>query len=128
MFGGLLLEMAVWKALGDYLYGSGWVTATTQAGIASAGTAESFLEASPLMRTRYAHQVNVLALSKLQHDEYLKGAARATTKDKREEDWNHEESNLPVLRYHPENGTPGPIFMKKTELQKFTSCGGVTLH
>ncbi len=50
---------------------SGWTTALTQAGIASSGTADSFLKASHLTRTRHAHQLSVLALSKLQQDDFL---------------------------------------------------------
>lgn len=87
MFGELHLEMAMWKTLGDYLDGSEWVTAITQAGIASVGTAESFLNASHLKRKRHAHQVNALGLSKLQHDAYLQNFSGATTKYRTEEDW-----------------------------------------
>ena len=35
------------------------------------GTADSFLKASHLTRTRHAHQLSVLALSKLQHEAFL---------------------------------------------------------
>ena len=34
MFGGLHIEMAMWKTYGDYLEGSGWTNAFTQTGIA----------------------------------------------------------------------------------------------
>lgn len=68
MFGGLHVEMAVWKTIGDFLEASGWTTAFTQAGIASSGTANSFLKASHLTRTRHAHQVSALALARLQQD------------------------------------------------------------
>ena len=67
MFGGLHIEMALWNVFGDYLADSGWTTALTEAGIASSGTADSFLKSSHLARTRHAHQVTVGALSKLQH-------------------------------------------------------------
>jgi hypothetical protein len=43
MFGGLHIEMAAFKLLGDLLKGTGWVTALSEADIASLGTAESFL-------------------------------------------------------------------------------------
>ena len=46
MLGGLHIEMAVWNTLGDYLEDSGWTAALTQAGIASSGTADSFLKAT----------------------------------------------------------------------------------
>ena len=66
MFGGLHIEMAMWKMYGDYLEGSGWTNALTQAGIATSGTADSFLKATHVTRTRHAHQVTTLALTKLQ--------------------------------------------------------------
>jgi hypothetical protein len=52
MFGSLHMEMVVWTTCGNYLEGSGWTSALTQAGIASSGTADSFLKASHLTRTR----------------------------------------------------------------------------
>lgn len=66
----LHIEMAIWNTFGDYLELSGWTTALTQAGIASSGTADSFLKAAHLTRTRHAHQVSALALSKLQEDAF----------------------------------------------------------
>ena len=72
MFGGLHIEMAIWNTFGDYLEASGWTTALTQAEIASSGTADSFLKAAHLTRTRHAHQVSALALAKLQQDAFLR--------------------------------------------------------
>jgi hypothetical protein len=69
--GGFHIEMAMWKTYGNYLEVSGWTTALTEAGIASSGTADSFLKASHLTRTRHAHQVSVLALAKLQQDAFM---------------------------------------------------------
>ena len=60
--GGLHIEMAFWSTTGDYLKGSGWVSVLTQSGVALAGTAESFLNAPHLMKTRNAHQVSALTL------------------------------------------------------------------
>ena len=71
MLGGIHIEMAVWSTLGDYLEDSGWTAALTQAGIASSGTADSFLRAAHLTRTRHGHQVCALALLKLQQDAFL---------------------------------------------------------
>ena len=71
MFGGLQIEMAIWKTFGDYLESSGWTNALVQAGIASSGTAESLLNTAHVARTRHAHQVSALALSKLQHEAFL---------------------------------------------------------
>ena len=46
-------------------------SALLQAEIASSGIADSILKAAHLKRTRHAHQVSALALSKLQHDAFL---------------------------------------------------------
>jgi hypothetical protein len=46
MFGGLHIEMACFKLLGDLLHDCGWTTALSDADIATSGTAESFLSCS----------------------------------------------------------------------------------
>ena len=71
MLGGLHTEMALWKSLGDILEGSGWTTALTEAGLASSGTANSYLKAAHLSRTRHAHQVSLLTLRKLMNDAFM---------------------------------------------------------
>ena len=68
MFGGLHIEMALWSTIGDLLECSGWTDALIEAGVSSSGTADSFLRASHLTKTRRVHQVTLLALCKLQHD------------------------------------------------------------
>ena len=70
LFGGLHIEMAVLKTLGDWLHGSGWTEALTQADIVTSGTAESLLGATHVGRTRRAHQVTAAALYDLQHKAY----------------------------------------------------------
>lgn len=70
MFGGLHIEMATLKTIGDWLKGSGWVQALVQAEIATAGTADSFLRATHVARTRRAHQVTAAALHILKHRAY----------------------------------------------------------
>ena len=62
MFGGLHVEMVGLKALGEWLDGSGWVGALSEADVATPGTAESFLKVSHLAKTRRAHQVTAAAL------------------------------------------------------------------
>ena len=59
MFGGLHIEMAALKALGTLLDRSGWTGALVdgQVHIASSGTADSFLHASHVTRTRRTHQI-----------------------------------------------------------------------
>ena len=61
----------MWSTFGDYLESSGWAAALIQAGVASPGTAESYLRASHLTGTRYAQQVSALALAKLQEIAYM---------------------------------------------------------
>ena len=62
MFGGLHIEMASFKVLGEWLEDSGWTHALIQADIASAGTADSFLKASHVTKTRRAHQITACSL------------------------------------------------------------------
>ena len=48
--------MAALRTMGDLLDRSGWTGALVQAGVATSGTADSFLKASHVARTRQAHQ------------------------------------------------------------------------
>ena len=66
MFGGLHLEMGMWNMLGDYLACSGWTIALADAGVATSGTADSFLKSSHVTRTRHAHTITSVVLYKLQ--------------------------------------------------------------
>ncbi len=65
MFGGLHIEMAALKSLGTLLQESGWTGTLVEAEVASPGTAESFLTASSITRTRQMHQVTSSSLYKL---------------------------------------------------------------
>lgn len=80
----------MWKLCGDYLKVTGWTMQAlthshrwprlTAAGNASSGTADSFLKATHLSRTRPEHQVTALALAKFQdafmHNEEAKKTRR----------------------------------------------------
>ena len=57
--------------------GSGWTTALAEAGVASAGTADSFLKVTHLTRTRHAHQVTLLTLRNLLKEAFLKNKGSA---------------------------------------------------
>eukprot|EP00794_Sanderia_malayensis_P019361 gene19361-21281_t len=70
MFGGLHIEKALWSAIRDLLESSGWTVALTDAAVATSGTADSYLKAVHITRTRHAHQVTALALSYLQKEAY----------------------------------------------------------
>jgi len=63
MLGGLHIEMAALRMLGHLMAGSGWVECLTMANVTTAGVAESFLHASHVKRTRYAHTVTAAALN-----------------------------------------------------------------
>ena len=71
LLGGLHIEMAVLRMLGHWLDGSGWVQCFVQAGIATAGVAESFVTAAHVKRTRYAHTVTAAALFSNLHQLYV---------------------------------------------------------
>jgi hypothetical protein len=50
MFGGLHIEMAALKTIGDWLQGSGWVQALVHVDITTPGTADSFLQHTFLLQ------------------------------------------------------------------------------
>ena len=62
MLGGLHIEMAGLKVIGDWLEDSGWVEALVKANVASPGTADSFVKVSHVTRTRHAHKVTASCL------------------------------------------------------------------
>ena len=70
MFGGLHIEMVALKSLGTLLKDSGWTSAIVEAGLASSGTADSFLTASSVTKTRQAHQITACTLYKLMRGAY----------------------------------------------------------
>ena len=70
MLGGFHTELAALKALGTWLDASGWTNALVQAEVTIPGTADSFLKASQVSRTRHAHQVTASALDILMHMAY----------------------------------------------------------
>ena len=58
------------KILGNLLDCSGWTHILAQSGVAGSGTAESFLNASNVKKTRYAHHVTASCLWILQQESY----------------------------------------------------------
>ena len=56
------VELTVDKCLSNWLEGSCWTMAVTNSGIASGGTADSFLKMSHLGRTKNAYQLTVAVL------------------------------------------------------------------
>ncbi|KAJ8041388.1 hypothetical protein HOLleu_12190 [Holothuria leucospilota] len=62
MMGGLHVEMALLKVIGDFLAGSGWTSVMTSAGVTTEGRAESLQKGSQTSKSQWAHQVNAVAL------------------------------------------------------------------
>ena len=75
MFGGLHVEMAMLKLLGDWLEDSGWTNVLVQADIATSGTANSFIQATHVTKTRHAHQVTAASLYTLLQKAYFEDRA-----------------------------------------------------
>ena len=64
--------MTALKVLGDWLEDSGWVDALVQAKVASTGSADSFLKAAHVTKTRHVHQVTASSLHILLKQAYIK--------------------------------------------------------
>ena len=60
----------LFQLLGDWLEDSGWTDALIQANIASSGTADSFIRANHVTKTRHAHQVTDATLHTLLKQAY----------------------------------------------------------
>ena len=81
MFGGLHIEMAFLKVIGGWLEGSGWTTALADANVATPGTAESFIKAPSVTRSRRAHQVTACSLFILLQKAFTKYKDGVVSKD-----------------------------------------------
>ena len=57
--------IAEMRSIGTLLKDSGWTSAICEANVAASGTAESFLTASSITRTRQAHQITAFSLHNL---------------------------------------------------------------
>ena len=96
------IEMITWRTLGDFLDGSGWTSAIMQANVASSGTADSFLKASHVSRTRHAHQVTACGLHILMcraYDEYVEGLSESDTKLEFHQWQDYKSSSCPQFKY-----------------------------
>ena len=70
MLGGLHIQLAVLKAVGSWLLGSGWTEAVAQARITTTGRAESLVTSDHITRTRYVHHVTASSLYILKQRAY----------------------------------------------------------
>ena len=62
MLGGLHIELATVRMIGDYFRGSGWSELVAHAEVTTSGVADSCLKAANLGRAKYMHEVSVCAL------------------------------------------------------------------
>ena len=108
--------MAALKSLGTFLQSSGWTSAIVEGDIASSRTAESFLSASSVTRTRRAHQITTSCLYKVQKDVYeyhCNGAGTIAETILLFEDWckrHLRESTVSLLAFSAFNGVNKSIF------------------
>ncbi len=70
MLGGLHIEMATWKTLGDWLKDSGWSGLLQKLNITTSGRVDALRAASHLSRTCHAHQVTGTSLYTPQQKAY----------------------------------------------------------
>ena len=101
MFGGLHIVLAALKTLGDLLKCSRWTSALVYAGVATAGTADSFLTAAHITCTRRAHQVTACVLYQAleeAHQEYVL-STEPGMEDESLEHWCNQQSSLPMLNF-----------------------------
>ena len=66
MMGGLHVEMALLKVIGDFLEGSGWMAVMTSAGVMTEERADGLQKGSQTSRSQWAHQVTAAVLYTLQ--------------------------------------------------------------
>lgn len=101
MFGGLHIELTALKTLGNLLKSSGWTSALVQAGVATAGTADSFLTAAHITRTRRAHQVTACVIYKSLEEAYQEyvTSLEPGMEAKSLEDWCDQQSTLPMFKF-----------------------------
>lgn len=81
MLGPLHIEMAGLKMIGEFLEGCDWCIATAQANVASEGTADSFIHALHVAKTRWAHHVTATSLYILQRRAFAKDLEISDTRD-----------------------------------------------
>ncbi len=69
--GGLHIEMAILKVLGNWLDGSGWVAIMASTNVTTEGRADALQSGSHTSRSQWAHQVTAAALFLLQNEAFI---------------------------------------------------------
>ena len=90
MFGGLHIEMTAMKSIGSILEDSGWTCDLVEASVASSSTADSFLSATNVTRTRQARQITACSLFQLMKKAYSVHLAEHLSNDDKDisfENW-----------------------------------------
>ena len=99
MLGGLHIELAVLKAIGSWLLGSGWTEAVAQAGITTTGRAESLVTSAHITRTRYVRQITASSLYILQQRAYKNYYAECAENAPPFPEWRKDQAGkIPLLR------------------------------
>ena len=101
LFGGLHIELAALKTLGDLLQCSGWTSALVQSGVATAGTADSFLCAAHITRTRRTHQVTACVLYQALDEAYQEyvTSLEPDVEVKSLNDWCEQQNSQPMFKF-----------------------------
>ena len=63
MMGGLHIEIALLKTIGDWLDGNGWSSVLVAANVMGEGRIDNIIKGSNTSRGQWVHQVSVAALS-----------------------------------------------------------------
>ncbi len=71
LMGGLHIEMALLKVLGNWLDGSGWVAIMASTNVTTEGRADALQSGSHTSRSQWAHQVTAAALFLLQNEAFI---------------------------------------------------------
>lgn len=96
MFGGLHIEKNFLACIGDWLKGSEWDIAISEANIFTSGTAQSCLNASHITNTRMTHQITAAVLYIMKNVEFKKTGLSKENFKKWEEE---REKNNPQFLY-----------------------------
>lgn len=103
MMGALHIEDKVQLMVGKLIRGSGWEWALSKAEVFTSGRASSTLDDHHIKRTRYAHQVSVVALSLLKQEAYAIYSSEVQGLPQPFELWNRNQvEGIPMFKYWSE--------------------------